>query len=248
VTSAAGKSHHSAEPVMLVVVHDFSSVFLSELRYITEKLEPVLGQQMSAAIVPRWHGNGLCTSNATYRDLLTRFSELLLHGWTHQGAGRIRPLSLLTGASDEFWGLDEATILERLKFAQADFRELTGSNAEGFVPPAWQLPIRASRLSPLKFVLRFRCLESCRDHCGPQPLATSSWDWGRLGWLGYGGEWTGALLRRASKNAIPCIAIHPIDVRRGYFARALRLIEALARNGYRAVTASELIRAQENES
>jgi hypothetical protein len=96
--------------------------------------------------------------------------------------------------------------------------------------------------------MRFRCLESCRGHCGAQPLATSSWDWGRLGWLGYGGEWTGELLRRTSKNSIPCIAIHPIDVRRGYFARALTRIEALARNGYRAVTASELIRAQENES
>jgi hypothetical protein len=245
---AASKVHHSAKPVMLVVVHDFSSVFLSELTYIAEKLEPVLGQQMSAAIVPRWHGNGLSTSSAAYRDLLMKFSEHLLHGWTHLGSGRLRPLSLLTGAADELWGLDEATILERLKFAQADFRELTGSNAEGFVPPAWQLPIRASRLLPFKFVLRFRCLESCRDHCGVQPLATSSWDWGRLGWLGYGGEWTGELLRRTSKNAIPCIAIHPIDVRRGYFARALRLIEALARNGYRAVTASELIRTQENES
>ena len=129
---------------MLVVVHDFSSVFLSELRYIAEKLEPILGRQMSAAIVPRWHGNRGCTSNATYRDLLMRFSEQLLHGWTHQSAGRMRPLSLLTGASDEFWGLDEAAILERLEFAQADFRELTGKNAEGFLPPAWQLPISAS--------------------------------------------------------------------------------------------------------
>jgi hypothetical protein len=233
---------------MLVVVHDVSSVFLSELEYITDKLEPVVGQQMSAAIVPRWHGSSLCRSSPTYRDLLGKFSEQLLHGWTHQSGGRIRPLSLLTGASDEFWGLDEATILERLKFAQADFRELTGSHAEGFVPPAWQLPIRASRLSLLKFVMRFRCLESCRGHHGAQPLATSSWDWGRLGWLGYGGERAGELLRRTGKNAIPCIAIHPIDVRRGYFARALRLIEALARNGYRAVTASELIRAQENQS
>lgn len=240
--------NHSTKPCMLVVVHDFSSVFLSELRYISEKLEPILGRQMSAAVVPRWYGNGGCTSNATYRDLLMRFSEQLLHGWTHQSAGRMRPLSLLTGASDEFSGLDEATILERLEFAQADFRELTGKNAEGFLPPAWQLPISASRLSSLKFVMRFRCLESCQDYSRTQPLATSSWDWGRLGWLGYPGEWMGHLPRRTNKAAIPCIAIHPIDVRRGYFARAVRLIEALARSGHRAVTATELMRVRENKS
>jgi hypothetical protein len=233
---------------MLVVVHDFSSVFLPELRHIAETLEPIVGQQMSAAIVPRWHGTHAGTSMATYRDLLMRFSEQLLHGWTHQSTGRMRPLSLLTGASDEFWGLDEAAILERLEFAQADFRELTGKNAEGLLPPAWQLPISASRLSSLKFVMRFRCLEPCRDHGRAQPLATSSWDWGRLGWLGYPGELTGHIRRRTSRVAIPCIAIHPIDIRRGYFARAVRLIEALARSGYRAVTASELLRIRENES
>lgn len=246
--SVIAEPRHSAAPVMLVVVHDFSSVFLSELTHITHELEPLVGQQMSAAIVPRWHGNSLCTSDATYRDLLKRFSEHLLHGWTHQSAGRLRPLSLLTGAADEFWGLDEATILERIEFAQSDFRELTGRIAVGFLPPAWQLPIRACRLRSLGFVMRFSCLESCRDPGGIQPLSTSSWDWGRLGWLGYGGEWMGELARRTNRAATPCIAIHPIDVSRGYFARALRMIEALSRHGYRAVTPSELMRIQEDQS
>jgi hypothetical protein len=58
----------------------------------------------------------------------------------------------------------------------------------------------------------------------------------------------GHLKRQTSRAAIPCIAIHPIDVHRGYFARSVRLIEALVRNGYRAVTAAELMSVQENES
>jgi hypothetical protein len=203
---------------------------------------------MSAAIVPRWHGNCACKTSVAYRDLLTRFSEHLLHGWTHQGASRMRPLSLLTDASDEFWGLDESTILERIEFAQAEFRELTGKNAEGFLPPAWQLPISASRLSSLKFVVRFRGIEACRDDGRTLPIATSSWDWGRIGWLGCAGEWMGHLSRVTYRAAIPCIAIHPIDVRRGYFPRAVRLIERLARNGYRAATATELMRYREDES
>lgn len=233
---------------MLVVIHDVSSVFLSELDYIVGKLEPLLGRRISAAIVPRWHGTGGCQSNAGYCDLLMKFSEKLLHGWTHQSEGRLRPLSLLTDSADEFWGLDETAILNRLELAQADFQELTGQYAEGFLPPAWQLPISASRLPLLKFVMRFGCLEPCRRDFIIRPLATSSWDWGQIGWLGYPGEWLGSILRRSRRSAIPCIAIHPIDVRRGYFAHAVGLIESLLRIGYRAATASELMSAQENES
>jgi hypothetical protein len=246
VPSIDGKTSDLAKPAMLVVVHDFTSVFLSELTCIVEKLEPLLGQRMSAAIVPRWHGNDGCRSNVQYRTLLTKFSEHLLHGWTHQSANPMRPLSLLTDSSDEFTGLDEATILSRLEVAQADFRELTGKDADGFLPPAWQLPVAACRLASLKFVMRFRHLQSCRIDGRTRSLATSSWDLGRLGWLGYGGEWVGDMLRRSCGAAIPCIAIHPVDVRRGYFDRAVKLIETLAQMGYQASTASELMLDRES--
>ena len=204
--------NHSTTPSMLVVVHDFSSVFLSELNHIAEQLEPIVGQQMSAAIVPRWRGNRGCTANSAYRDLLMRFSEQLLHGWTHQSGGRMRPLSLLTGASDEFGGLDEASILERLEFAQADFRELTGKHAEGFLPPAWQLPLSAFPTS----------VSEVRDVLPLSRILLGSWQnptarnfvvgLGAPGWLGYGADWISRLPRRTSDAAIPCIAIHPIDV------------------------------------
>ena len=243
-----GNDRHHSERVMLVVIHDFSSVFLSELTYITEKLAPLVGQQMSAAIVPCWHGEERCLGNAAYGDLLSQYAEHLLHGWTHQSQGRWRPISLMTGASDEFWGLNEATIVERIDSAQTAFRKLTGRDAAGFLPPAWQLPIRASRLSRLKFVMRFGCLESCSARGQKRRLATSSWDWGRLGWLGYGGEWMGDLLRWSRRTTVPCIAVHPIDVRRGHFARALRLVESLLRRGYRPTTATELMRVQDDRS
>lgn len=230
-----------AESVMLVVVHDFSSVFLSELTHITRMLEPLVGQRMSAAIVPRWHGSSCCVSNAAYRDLLKNYSGHLLHGWTHQSASRLRPFSLLTGSADEFRGLDETAILTRLEHARADFWELTGDCAAGLLPPAWQLPIPSHRLPALEFVMRFGRLESCRHPEWTQPLATSSWDWGRLGWLGYGGEWVGNLLRRTSRGAVPCIAIHPIDVARGFFARALEIIKALSQLGFRPSLPAELM-------
>jgi predicted deacetylase len=233
-----------AESVMLVVVHDFSSVFLSELTHITQMLEPLVGRQMSAAIVPRWHGSSGCLSNATYRDLLKNYSGHLLHGWTHQSASRLRPVSLLTGSADEFRGLDETAILKRLEHARADFRELTGDSAVGFLPPAWQLPMHSHRLPALEFVMRFGRLESCLHPERTRPLATSSWDWGRLGWLGYGGEWVGNLLRQTRKGAVPCIAIHPIDVARGFFARALEIIQTLSRLGFRPALPAELMQSR----
>lgn len=245
MTSTTRNTLHSANPRMLVVVHDCSSAFLSELSHIAERLHPILGWKMSAAIVPRWHGHLDCRSNVAYHDLVMQFSERLLHGWTHQSSTRLRPLSLLTNCADEFSRLDETTILARLESAQADFRDLTGRNAEGFLPPAWQFPIRASRLPSLKFVMRFGCLQSCQSERRNQPLATSSWDWGRLSLLGYPGEWIGRLRQRIHQSAIPCIAIHPVDVRRGHFDRAVRLIETLKRRGYHPVTASELMLAQE---
>ncbi|WP_010586842.1 polysaccharide deacetylase family protein [Schlesneria paludicola] len=237
----------SAKPAMLVVVHDFSSVFLSELGEIVDGLVPLVGRQITAAIVPRWRGSRACLHNPAYRELLTRCSEHLLHGWTHQSAARLRPVSLLTDSADEFRGLDESTILERLEFAQADFREQTGQRAQGLLPPAWQLPIAASRISSLKFVVRFDRLESC-ERGVIAPLATWSWDWGQIGCLGYGGECLGHLMRRVRRASIPCIAIHPVDVRRGYFVRALRLIESFVRSGYRPMTASEILSHAEGAS
>ena len=226
---------------MLVVIHDFSSVFLPELTEIVDALDPVVGTQISAAVVPRWHGHQGCASNGQYRDLLKRCREPILHGWTHQNANRMRPMSLLTDGANEFSGLNEAQIYRRLEQAQAEFREMIGRNAEGLLAPAWQLSIPASQFSNLKFLMRFRSIDSCQEDGLTRPLATWSWDWGRIGWLGYGGDWIGRVLHRTRRQAVPCIAIHPIDLQRGFFTRALNLIQTFKQNGYQAVTAAELL-------
>ena len=230
-----------SDPVMLVVVHDVTSVFLSDLELVVDGLKPLLGTRMSAAIVPRWRGTTRCRDNLPYRHLLDRFSERLLHGWTHQSHSWIRPISLLTDSADEFCGLSHAAILHRIENGRSDFRELTGTDAEGILAPAWQLPISARELNSFRYVIRFWRLESCDEEGHDRPLATSSWDWGRLGLLGYAGDWVAAIQRRYRNGVIPCIAIHPVDVRRGYFERAMKLIERLIRSGYRPVTASELL-------
>ena len=231
---------------MLVVIHDFAPVFLRELNIIVEALQPALGSRMSVAVVPRWHGvpNPTATSrfaNGGFRDLMASVEERLLHGWTHQSQHRFRPVSLLTGQADEFRGLAESVIQERLRTARAEFAELTGEQAHGLVPPAWQLPIRSTELASFRFVMRFRSLECCQDPHRVRSLVTWSWDWGRLGWLSRGGELIGGVLRRCDSAAIPCIALHPADVRRGDLPRAVRRIRQLIDSGHEPTTATRLM-------
>ncbi len=131
---------------MLVVIHDCAPVFVRELNTIVETLLPIVGQQLSVAVVSCWQGCSSGSTDAGYRELLGVACERLLHGWTHQSCDSWRPVSLLTGRADEFRGLDAATIRERIRFAQTEFFELTGEVAQGLLPPAWQLPIRSTEL------------------------------------------------------------------------------------------------------
>ncbi len=283
---------------MLVVVHDCAPVFVRELSTIVTALLPVVGQHISVAVVPCWRGCSSGNGDAGYRELLGLARERLLHGWTHQSRDSWRPVSLLTGRADEFRGLDATTIRERIRFAQAEFTELTGEAAQGLLPPAWQLPIRSTELgtgsrllsdfracslpsagrvreggrvanrlddpppspalpaegreesgklfrteslTPLRFVMRFRRLECCRDPQRVLPLVTWSWDWGRLGWLARGGELFGSLLSHRDPSAIPCVALHPADVRRGCVPHAVRIIRQLIDSGHEPTTATELM-------
>ena len=226
---------------MLVVIHDFSPVFLRELNTIVETLLPIVGRQMSAAVVPRWQGSSGGRADESYRELLGTVQERLLHGWTHQSRHPFRPISLLTGRADEFRGLDSSTIHERIRSAQIEFTELTGEQAQGLLPPAWQLPIRSTDLASLRFVMRFRGIECCRNPNRVRSLVTWSWDWGRLGWLARGGELIGSMLSWRDPTAVPCIAIHPADVRRGCLSHAVRRIRHLIDLGYEPTTATQLM-------
>ena len=226
---------------MLVVIHDFAPVFLRELNVIVETLHPIVGWQMSAAVVPRWHGSWCGNTDEGYRELLGAVQERLLHGWTHQSRFSFHPISLLTGQADELRGLRSTVIIRRIHEAQAEFTELTKKPAEGFLPPAWQLPIRSTELSSFRFVMRYRSLECCHDPNRARSLATWSWDWGRFGWLSWGGELLGTLQLLSNSKAIPCIAIHPMDVRRGCLPRAARLIRRLMEGGCVPTTATRLM-------
>ena len=230
-----------AKRPLLVMIHDFAPVFIPELSEIVERLIPLIGRQMSAAVVPCWRGTSQGNLSDEYQNLLSAVDERLLHGWTHQSRFPYHPISLLTGRADEMRGLDQQTIIQRIDAGQAAFTELTNHAASGFVPPAWQLPIRSVDLQSLRFVVRYRAIECCQCPYRVVPLATWSWDWGRLGWLSRGGELLGKIQQFWNPAAIPCIAIHPIDVRRGLLRRVEQRIQTFLDQGYVPVTAMQLM-------
>jgi hypothetical protein len=195
---------------------------------------------MSAAVVPRWHGNSQNVSSA-YRILIEQFDEQLLHGWTHQGPSRIHPITYITQRSDEFRGLTKDEINERIRCAQDDFAILTGDRAKGLLPPAWQLPLQSSEIEHVRFVVRFGLIEDCLPGSKKIALATYSWDWGKIGWLSRVGELLGKSSQRVNSRAVPCIAIHPADVTRGYLKYAVRTIRWFLNRGYIPTTSTQLI-------
>jgi hypothetical protein len=75
---------------------------------------------------------------------------------------------------------------------------------------------------------------------GTIPLATWSWDCGRIGWLGHVAETYGSLRFRWQPQVLPTIAIHPADVSRGFLPRAVLICQRLLNEGRRPVLAVDL--------
>ena len=71
------------------------------------------------------------------------------------------------------------------------------------------------------------------------PLATWTWDCGRLAWLGHVGHGLGDLLH-ALGGRVPVLAIHPTDLANGFWPTILSLTEKLLESGHTPATVSAL--------
>jgi hypothetical protein len=163
-----------------------------------------------------------------------------MHGYLHQRRRGAGPVTLLAG-SDEMNGLDVAETQRTLERGQRAFTRAFGEPARGFLPPAWQrgqLRGRQGNAFGLEHVLGFFSLDPAAGRS--VPLATWSWDCGRWGRLGHIGHGIGSLLHLLG-GRIPSIAIHPGDVRRGFWPGILRLTEKLLDTGYEPTTPARLL-------
>lgn len=224
----------------LVCVHDVCPAWEPQLRTILQPLAGRVGQAFAAAVIPRPGGLPWSPRDAAFAGWVRRQAgELQLHGLTHRRPGSASPYSWLIRRADEFAALPPAEAERRLAEGQALLAALFGAPPCGFVPPAW----RWGSLTPqmlerhgLRYGMRLTAL--VRPGLPARPLATWSWDCGRIGRAGWLGAWAGHLMA-LRPAATPCIVLHPADVERGFLAHALRRIESLMRRGLRPVLPAE---------
>jgi hypothetical protein len=232
-------------PSFLVCVHDATPAHARETRIMLRDLAPLVGRRLSLGVVPDWHGEWPLAAHPDYCRLVRESSEeLLLHGYFHQRRRGLGPTTLLAGGCDEMNGLDPDETRRALERGQHVFTEVFGAPARGFLAPAWQRGhVRPANGNPtqLEHVLGFFSLESRAGRS--VPLATCSWDCGRWGWLGHLGHGIGWLLQSLD-HGVPALALHPRDLRRGFWPKILRLTRELLEAGYEPSTSAGLLAAR----
>ena len=236
----------ACENAFMVVLHDFAPPFSEQLCEICSQLKPLVGSNFSAGFVPCWHG-GNAASGDTLAPLLLGCKEVVIHGLSHQRIAGGGILSWVCNRSDEFRGLPAAVVTERLQQARKLTVEQLGEakvkHVVGVLPPAYQFPETKTffcdqRNDDYLYVLRFSRI----DFRGGMsvPINTWSYDWGRFSSAGWAGK-VSADSQSLIRLAIPCLAIHPIDLQRGWFRDAIRLIRKWLSEGRQPVTPSDLL-------
>lgn len=230
----------------VVTIHDVTPAHARETREILRDLAPLVGRRLSCGVVPNWHGNWPLTEHPDYCRLIQDGSEeLLLHGYFHRRRHGWGPTTALTEGSDEMNGLDGEETRGVIERGQRMFADVFGKPARGFLAPAWQRgKVHVGSGAGLDYVIGFFSLES---RAGRRiPLSTWTWDCGRWGWLGHVGHgmgWVSQSLRRG----VQTLAIHPRDVKRGFWPRIVGLIQDLLDAGYEPTTMAGLIEASDAE-
>ena len=224
-----------------VSIHDVTPSWQQTITVILDHLEPLLDGVVSGAVVPKWHGEPLTDASDNFVGLVKeRFGQVLLHGYTHQRPEGWGPLTWLTDRADELAGLPAAAAIERLQQGQAIMQQVFDAPCRGLVAPAWQMGhLTPNMLKSAGISYAVGLTRLVNGAGGAVPLATWSWDAGRLAALGYITEWLGRLTFAIHRHALPCLVFHPADVERGFLHRGLRLIRTLLDAGYQPILLSD---------
>jgi peptidoglycan/xylan/chitin deacetylase (PgdA/CDA1 family) len=230
---------------LLVCVHDATPAYERETRAMIRDLAPLVGRRLSFGVVPDWHGAWPLAAHPGYCRMVEEASdELLLHGYFHRRQGGRGPVSLLAEGCDEMNGLNREETRRTVERGQRVFASVFGEPARGFLAPGWQRGhVRAEHATALGLdhVLGFFSVQSARGRS--VPLATWTWDCGRWAWLGHLGHGIGRTLHSLGRG-VPTLAIHPRDLRRGFWPGILRLTRELLDSGYQPSTLSGLLEAR----
>lgn len=220
-----------------VMLHDVAPCFESEVDQFADTLAPLVGNIMAAAVVPCWGGAPLTHRDKPFLDrVLASYANIQLHGYEHfrpKGAGLV---SLFASGKDEMNGLDADQTDRCLAAGQQLLAQTMGRRATGFIAPTYQIgqatPARLARAG-IHYTVGYSRVVTSDGHT--LPISTWIWDVSPIRLLCRAGYRLGNLQYRFRRNALPCVALHPLDIRRGFLPQIVRTVEWLLRDGRRPI-------------
>src|SRR5215831_4521477 len=92
-----------------VMLHDVAPIYADEVATFTKTLAPLVGNSMSAAVVPCWGGEPLADKDRPFLERVRdEYANILLHGYEHFRPGPGGLVSKIADGKDEMNGLDPA--------------------------------------------------------------------------------------------------------------------------------------------
>lgn len=220
-----------------VMLHDVAPIYESHVATFTQAMAPLVGNAMSAAVVPCWAGVPLCDKDRPFLDRVrAEYANILLHGYEHFRPGLRGWRSKIADGKDEMNGLDPAETDRRLTAGQEILERWLGQPATGFIAPTYQIGFATpDRLA--KFGIHYTVgYGQVATSAGQSlPIATWVWDVSPIRLLCRAGYRLGQLQYRFRKHALPCVVLHPLDLERGFLPQIVKTVQRLVKAGRKPV-------------
>ncbi len=216
-----------------VMLHDVAPIYAEHVATFTKSMSPLIGNVMSAAVVPCWAGVPLADKDRPFLDRVRdEYANIQLHGYEHfrpTGGGLV---SKIADGKDELNGLDPAETDRRLEAGQEIFTRWLGRPARGFIAPTYKIgcatPDRLARFG-IHYTVGYGKVTSST---GEQlPLASWVWDVSPIRLLCRAGYRLGEFQYRFFKQALPCVVLHPLDLERGFLPQIEKTVKKLLNAG-----------------
>jgi predicted deacetylase len=224
------------------MLHDVAPIYESEVETFTRTLSPLIGNKMSAAVVPCWGGVPLAEKDRPFLNRVAdSYANILLHGYTHFRPGHRGIVSQIADGKDEMNGLDEAETDRRLVSGQQILTHFFGNPARGFIAPTYHAghatPDRLANFG-IHYTVEYSKVVTSDGH--KLPLSSWVWDVSPLRILCRLGYRLGQIQYRFRKKALPCVVLHPLDLERGFLPQIERTVIRLLHSGRQPVLLESL--------
>jgi len=224
------------------MLHDVAPIYAEHVAAFTKSLAPLVGNAMSAAVVPCWAGVPLCDKDRPFLDRVrAEYASIQLHGYEHFRPGRGGLLSMIADGKDELNGLDPVETDRRLASGQNLLERWMGRRASGFIAPTYNIGYATpERLA--KFDIHYTVGYGHVVTSTGQRLNLSTWIWdvSPIRALCHAGYRFGEIQYRLRKRALPCVVLHPLDLERGFLPQIERTVQKLLRAGRQPVLLESL--------